>query len=176
MKICTVCRLEKDLQEFNPNRFLKSGLQSYCKSCGNKRAREWRSLNKEKVKEYHRSHRRKEAYKEWRELNIDRLRAKEREYRNKNKERLLEKGYFNRIKRKYGVTKEQYLKMMEDQKGVCAICKGLNLTTRKRLVVDHCHKTGKVRGLLCDPCNKGIGLLRDSDGIAHQAQIYLADY
>lgn len=60
------------------------------------------------------------------------------------------------VKRKYGLTLEQVEQMRSTQKGVCRIC-----LQQKPLCVDHCHKTGRVRGLLCNRCNRAIGLLND---------------
>jgi hypothetical protein len=73
-----------------------------------------------------------------------------------------------RLVRKYGITREQFQGLVEDQGG-CAIC-GLRCF---RLVVDHNHKTGEVRGALCSTCNKGIGLLQDSPSIVRAALDYL---
>ena len=72
------------------------------------------------------------------------------------------------LKRHYGITLEDYYEMYENQNGVCAICKGNEITVDKRtkkvrrLSVDHCHDTGKIRGLLCTGCNTGIGCLQHS--------------
>lgn len=63
-----------------------------------------------------------------------------------------------KIKKIYDLTEEEYKKMFIDQNNCCAICKKNNV----RLVIDHCHETGKVRGLLCDGCNQGIGCLKDN--------------
>lgn len=65
------------------------------------------------------------------------------------------------LRAKYGISLVEYQKMVLDHGGVCAICHEPNYDGR-RLVVDHCHDTGKVRGLLCNACNGGIGLLKDS--------------
>lgn len=75
------------------------------------------------------------------------------------------------IKRKFGITKLQYDKLLEKQKGVCAVCKSKPL--KKRLAVDHCHKTNLVRGLLCSDCNMGIGLFKDNPETLKTAIIYL---
>ena len=71
-------------------------------------------------------------------------------------------------KHKYGLTDEQFTKLLGDQCGKCACC-GVELDdswTRQhkhnKLVIDHDHKTGLVRGLLCTMCNKGLGLLGDN--------------
>lgn len=50
---------------------------------------------------------------------------------------------------RYGITPQQWDEMMEKQRGLCALCGG----EMKRPVVDHCHQTGRVRGILCHPCN-----------------------
>jgi hypothetical protein len=70
--------------------------------------------------------------------------------------------------RKYRITREQYEWIREKQNGSCAIC-----GRRKRLVIDHCHKNGKVRGLLCSACNSAVGLLRDNPETARKLGEYL---
>ncbi len=80
------------------------------------------------------------------------------------------------LKRKYGLTLQEYLAMYKSQGGRCAICgeaKESQLTTKEVLHVDHCHKTGKTRGLLCTKCNKGLGLFTDSVENLNKAIIYL---
>ena len=75
----------------------------------------------------------------------------------------------------YGITLAQYEAMEEKQGGACAICLGPQVGRRsKYLCVDHCHDTGKVRGLLCDKCNKGIGLLNHDQDTLIAAMRYLA--
>ena len=77
-----------------------------------------------------------------------------------------------RLKHKYGITGEQYAEMLEAQGGVCAIC-GRECQSRNRLAVDHCHETGKVRGLLCAHCNRALGMLGDSVNVLTAAVRYL---
>lgn len=76
--------------------------------------------------------------------------------------------------RNYGIGLDEYERMLEEQQGVCAIC-GLEQNSKRntRLCVDHCHDTGSVRGLLCDRCNRGIGLLQDDYRILNKASDYL---
>lgn len=62
---------------------------------------------------------------------------------------------WRRIKKKYGITKEQFFEIKKIQNNKCAICK--SELTNKNQHVDHCHTTGKVRGILCINCNQGIG-------------------
>lgn len=80
----------------------------------------------------------------------------------------------------YGVTIEDYERMFAEQNGMCAICKKPETTIRKGklmpLSVDHCHKTGKVRGLLCKKHNSAIGLLEDDVDLVMAAGEYLKRY
>lgn len=76
--------------------------------------------------------------------------------------------------RKYGLTPESYAAIHEGQSGTCAICKSA-CPTGRRLSVDHCHSSGRVRGLLCSNCNIGIGNLRDSVEILRSAIAYLEE-
>ena len=81
---------------------------------------------------------------------------------------------WGRVFRRYGLTRDDFWKLLEKQGGVCAICgtsepgKG-----RTRMCVDHCHRTGKVRGLLCGSCNRSIGQLGDDPDILQRAADYL---
>lgn len=61
--------------------------------------------------------------------------------------------------------------MLESQGGNCKICR--NKPTRRRLDVDHCHDTGKIRGLLCENCNKGLGIFKDDPELFDRAKKYL---
>lgn len=63
---------------------------------------------------------------------------------------------WHRINR-YGISTEDYQQMLKDQDHLCAICEG----KFAELSIDHCHKSGVVRGLLCNPCNKGLGHFED---------------
>lgn len=71
--------------------------------------------------------------------------------------------YFSHIKRAYGLSRDDYLSMVEAQHGCCASCGDAPPVDPKRRFfhVDHCHTTGVVRGLLCLPCNVALGKLRD---------------
>ena len=71
--------------------------------------------------------------------------------------------------KRFGLSEEDYTKMLVSQNGVCAVCKQPGF---KRLAVDHCHKTGKIRGLLCSSCNSAEGLLKSDSTIIRA----LADY
>ncbi len=70
---------------------------------------------------------------------------------------------------KYGLTAEAYDRLVHAQSGACAICSA----SGKKLVVDHDHRTGLVRGLLCHSCNMGIGQLGDNYLMVNRAAQYL---
>lgn len=74
--------------------------------------------------------------------------------------------------RAYQITKEEYLKMIKDSNGKCAICK----LKVKELTVDHNHRTGKVRGVLCHKCNSAIGLFMENVKNLKSAIKYLYVY
>jgi hypothetical protein len=73
--------------------------------------------------------------------------------------------------KQFGLTVEQYEEIYTTQNKGCAICGGVD--KNKRLAVDHCHTTGRVRGLLCAQCNQGLGLFKDSPEVLNKAAAYL---
>lgn len=75
--------------------------------------------------------------------------------------------------RKYGITISEYDDMLKKQGGGCAICKTSINQDYRNLVVDHCHKTNKVRGLLCSNCNRALGLFYDNIKTMENAIEYL---
>lgn len=78
------------------------------------------------------------------------------------------------LKHRYGITTDDYRELLAKQNDVCAICLRPEKEKRKRyLSIDHCHKTNKVRGLLCDTCNKGLGHFQDSPELLNRAVNYL---
>lgn len=84
------------------------------------------------------------------------------------------------LKTKYGITLAEYDDRIRKQGGVCAVCKEMESTVDPRtgviraLAVDHCHKSGKIRGLLCDRCNRAAGFLRDRADVAIELAAYLS--
>ncbi len=104
-----------------------------------------------------------------RECDRERLRDNRKRLGNEAGQRRARKS---RLKSLFGLTVEQYDEMLDQQKGVCKIC-GRPCSSGRRLAVDHCHETGKIRGLLCGNCNKGIGNFQDSVPVLRSAIEYL---
>lgn len=81
------------------------------------------------------------------------------------------------LKRSYGIDLEFYENMFKEQNGCCKICNKhineLNQKHKKNLCVDHNHETMKIRGLLCDKCNRGLGLFCDNEDLLLKAINYL---
>jgi len=78
------------------------------------------------------------------------------------------------LKRIYGMTLEDLQRLAETQELKCALCGTQSkLGTNHGLHVDHDHKTGKVRALICAPCNRGLGQFKDSPELLEKAAIYL---
>lgn len=100
---------------------------------------------------------------------------RERVERDPEKYRVMQKR--NHLRKKYGLSLEEYQELFDRQGGRCAICReGPDGAGRKygHLNVDHDHDTGLVRGLLCSRCNTALGLLRDDLEIVYAAEAYLA--
>lgn len=126
---------------------------------------------------------RRAYYSSWRAANLNRVQAYDRERSATNKEKKAEydrayraanptKVASRKYEDSYGITLEQVLAMFDaagDSCECCGICVARPLTGAKKAEVghvDHCHSTGKVRGILCTNCNTGIGKLRDRPELA----------
>jgi hypothetical protein len=103
-----------------------------------------------------------------------RNKQKSKEYHQKHKEKLLHRRWVNMIKQKYNLTEKQYNDMWDSQGHKCKICPKTDFGS-KRPVVDHDHKTGEVRGLLCSKCNSLLGFANDNLAILEAAKQYLLE-
>lgn len=144
--VCTKCRQRKALEEFPTSRAHPRGHFPWCKLCNVAHVAAWRKANPEKYRETSARARRQRTDAG---LNRD-----------------------ARLKAVYGMTVADYERMYAEQGGACLICG----TEAERLDIDHCHKTKKVRGLLCHTCNVGIGFLRDDPGLLLNAASYLGQH
>lgn len=97
------------------------------------------------------------------------------EWKKKNKKKLNKAIRSQHYFKRYGISLEDYEEMLKKQNKKCKIC-GSEEYGRKSsnyFAVDHCHKTGKVRGLLCHQCNVGLGKFKDNEEILFKAIKYL---
>jgi hypothetical protein len=153
-KRCSKCKTVKPSSQFYKQKTKKSGLASHCIECQKK----WISANREKI-----NARQRKYSAIWYHENKPNKPKKPLEQRRQS------------ILKKYGLTVVEYDEMLRKQNGVCAICGGTN-SDGKGLFIDHDHKTGRIRGLLCNDCNLGIGRLKDSVGILTKAIGYLTKF
>lgn len=148
-----------------------------CRKCRNKKRREWflknEEENRKKLSEWGKKYNarpevkahKQKANREWRKKNPDKCHdAYERNYLSK---------LDSKLRNEYGIDLEQYRAMLVIQNDSCAICNKTTVEEGKRLSVDHCHSTGKVRGLLCHQCNVGLGVFRDNKKFLVSAIKYL---
>lgn len=143
MKLCTKCHTNKPVIMFHKDRITKDGYYPSCKNCVNSKPSK---VDKVKKAEYDKNYRKSLGFK--------------------------------KAANQYKVTVEFLELLFINQKGLCAICgrpetdlhpSGIAM----RLSIDHCHVTGKVRGFLCNRCNKALGLFKDDTFIVNNALNYL---
>ncbi len=163
MKICSKCRKKYEIKFFHKDSKSKDGLFAYCKKCSWQVTSQWRKKNPDKV-----SANRKSYYERNKESLIKKIR--EREKKNPEVKSLRRKWQRNWKLKQYGITKEIFEKILEKQNLRCAICK--KLFEDKMPNIDHCHKTGKVRGLLCGECNISLGHF---EKVQQRAIVYLRE-
>lgn len=141
---------------FQKDTIKKDGHSSYCKICHNKRVKDNYIKNKKSIIK------------------------QQKEYYQKHREKRLKQTKIRHIEKTYNITYTEFINLLEKQNNKCAICnKEETAKERNRkirmLSVDHCHKTGKVRGLLCRQCNIGIGNFFDSIELLEKTIKYLKD-
>lgn len=157
-KTCKTCGEEKAGEAFGVDRSTKDGLRASCKACLKQQGchyyRGWTEERRAQAREYSR---------QWRI----------------NNPVAYKKAYIKSMrKRKYGVDEDTYQRMLEEQGHRCAICgheeklksNGVDVDN---LSVDHNHRTGAIRGLLCHNCNRALGLLADDPQRLAAAIVYL---
>lgn len=101
---------------------------------------------------------------------------KQRKHYQANRSACIDRSIVAARKSKYGITQDVYDALIYAQGNRCAICRTSFDGLARRPSIDHCHNTKKVRGLLCSPCNTGIGLLRESEEIFSNALRYLREH
>lgn len=149
MKKCSKCKEIKNLTDFYKDRASPNGVKSRCKMC--------KSADKKEALQIYRQNNPAKIFKKY-------SNSKERRRTN--------------VCEKYGITLFRYEKMLKEQNNTCAICKEPETMKKKNgtlqnLAIDHCHKTGIVRGLLCSKCNTGIGYFKENRNILKNAITYL---
>jgi hypothetical protein len=123
-------------------------------------AKKYRESNKDKVKKLHG---------QWMKKNASVVEKDQKEYYQLNKLRVRD----NYLKRTFGISLEGYNNLLKQQNNGCALCGGGPACRGKGFAVDHCHVTGKIRGLLCRGCNVGIGNLNDDPELLEKAAAYI---
>jgi Recombination endonuclease VII len=144
MKKCSKCKQEKELIEFAKDKHNPDGLTYRCKECRNLHYNTYYKNNPEKQK-----------------LKNDSQKENRQKFYSSDKGIISSRKAH--LKRSFGISLKQYNEMSESQNHICAICHcPENCYRNSVLSVDHDHKTGEIRGLLCSSCNRALGLLKDN--------------
>lgn len=153
-KFCNKCKQFKLLNDYYKDNTRKCGVQHACKECQNKFKKS--SEGQKIVKKYNYSDKNKERRKAINKTEKGKLATK-----NSN------------LKKFYGITLNDYNEILFKQGNRCLICDTTNPGIKGSFHVDHCHKTGKIRGLLCQECNLGLGKFKDNVSFLQSAISYL---
>lgn len=160
---CVVEVNPQPLENFSRDKKRKDGLTVHCKSC----LKKYRDENKEA---------RNKTIMEWRKRNPEKM----REYRKREMPKIIARGKKWREKNnllfRYGISNEKWQEMFAEQNGCCKICGSHQSAVKGPLNVDHCHSSKKVRALLCQNCNRGLGMFKDSPELFDKAREYLLSF
>lgn len=159
MKTCCKCNKAKNDNQFQKHKRTRDGLDCWCKECRHEYQKEYRSKPEIKLK-----------------LKIyikDYMQGYRKKSNNSKIEREKRKGY--RLIARYGITYDEKELILTEQNHLCAIC-GKRLKDSINSYVDHDHKTGKIRGILCNNCNSVLGFSNDDKSILFWAIEYLEKF
>lgn len=112
----------------------------------------------------------------WRKANKDRVNENVKRWQRENAEkyaRIHYKAMLRQRCKKFGITIDDYFGMLIAQAGACKLCGRNELENGRDLAIDHCHATGKVRGLLCHPCNTVLGHVQDDAALLQKMIEYI---
>lgn len=168
-KACSKCLAVKSLDDFPRQRAGRHGRAASCKACNADDRRARYAANKE-------AH--GERVKAYRALDPERWRAYRKKWGDENKARIDMLARQGWLRRKYGLTHDDYVTMLNAQDNRCAICDGADPGRKnsRRFLVDHDHETGRVRGLLCYQCNTLLSNASDSVRVLLAAERYLQSH
>lgn len=166
-KVCSKCGKEKLIEQFHKDPSRRDGHAGHCKECRS----EYNQSRKRPPRPVVEPPTTRVCGTCKKELPISQFRLRDknglhRHYTCKKCSSRFDREYHR--KRRYAMSPEQYQALFDLQGGRCAIC-----SRRRNLVIDHCHQTGNVRGLLCSACNTGIGNLGDTSAALMRAVCYL---
>lgn len=177
-KTCSNCELVKLAPaEFNINRSRPDGLSSWCRACNTARYERIKSQSKtppsEKPCSVCQQVKKTDAFSKSSRA-VSGLFSQCRDCRKKTRKNGAPKRK-HALFHNYRMRPGDYEAMLEKQNGVCAICGSSDVAnvSRKHFHIDHCHKTGVVRGLLCGRCNVMLGMSKDSPKVLLKAALYL---
>lgn len=167
-KKCNDCKQVKPLTEFYKAKaklaYAKDGLMRLCKNCSKLRSSSFR--------EAHPEWDRNNAAKDYQKHKEKRLATQKEKYKI-DPSRHKEQSRVSRLK-KFGLSIEAFAQLAVQQEGKCALCG--TIPQNRNLDVDHSHKTGKVRALLCNSCNRGLGHFKENIEVLTKAINYLREY
>ncbi len=161
---CSNCQEHKDEILFSVCKSIARGRQFECKACQSVRRRAYcanpaaKQKNKEQAREYRKTLKYKQKASAYRKTQYARYQR-----------------FVDKLRGKYGLSLYEWAHMLNDQDRICAVCPS-TLDGGRDTHVDHCHVTGKIRGLLCRSCNLALGFVRDNPHILQSLTAYLARY
>jgi len=190
-KVCIRCNKSKPLSYFN--KYQHDAVRNICKKCQRAKGKVWEKKNKDRnlredisiflktcsacgetkpSTEYYRDTAKKDGICS---TCVPCAQQRALKHYQENREHKLELGYRQYVKRTYGLSPDDVAALIKKQNGKCAICgtEDSGSARAKRFVIDHCHKTGKNRAMLCFTCNSALGLAKDSSELLRKMADYL---
>ncbi|MFI1506431.1 endonuclease VII domain-containing protein [Streptomyces sp. NPDC020597] len=169
---CSRCKRHLPRAAFAGNKAMPDGLQAYCRECSAEYYRQRQEAKGKKVREKvavppgHKRCPQCESVKPHAEWEVNK--SSSDGWSSYCRECRAERNRISYFKRKYGLTPKELDALITSQRGVCCIC-----LAAPAAHVDHCHETGRVRGVLCFSCNAALGQFKDRPDVIRRAATYV---
>ena len=160
-KRCTHCGKVKNVDDFYNDKNRPSGKHPWCKSCQKQAQAQWLAKpgNRERDRSWHQ---------EW--AKQPHVKKKRLDYQKTEAGKTVK--WRAKIKARHGITQAEFDRRMSAQNNLCAACRG-PFKNRRNTHIDHCHKTNRVRDILCHNCNRALGAVQDDENILQALIDYL---
>lgn len=164
-RVCNKCGIDKLLEDFHVHKQCRLGRAYTCAVCVNKLVKAWSQTARGKESQ-------RKAKRKFADRPENRARKNARDLARSRLGSVKQRQFDKNLRQTYGIDSEDWARLFNGQDGRCAVCRAV-LKFDSSTHVDHCHRSKKVRGLLCGPCNRALGQVKDDTWRLRELALYV---